>query len=211
MAIAAFTPAELLEAFDLTRVTSSPAVFDFDKLNWVNRHYLKSAPPDRISALALPHFVHAGFLPATLSGPEETWLNATIALLLPSVDRLDQLPERAAVFFAFDATAAKADAANAEVLATPKAQTVLNEFATRVVAEGKPLTGDSFKAMLNDVKTAAGAKGKELFQPLRIALTGSIHGPEFDKLIPLIEDGASLALRKPVLGVRARLDIFLGN
>ena len=201
----------MLEAFDLARVTSSPAVFDFDKLNWVNRHYLKAAAPDRISALALPHFVHAGYLPATLSGPEQTWLNATIALLLPSVDRLDELPERASVFFDYDAAAAKADPANAEILATPKSQTVLNEFATRVVAEGKPLTAETFKAILNEVKTAAGAKGKELFQPLRIALTGSVHGPEFDKLIPLLEDGASLALGKPVLGVRARLDIFLGN
>ena len=206
-----FTPAELLQAFDLTRVTSSPAVFDFDKLNWVNRHYLKSGAPDRVSALALPHFIHAGYLSATLSGPEQTWLNATIALLLPSVDRLNQLPERAAVFFAYDAHAAKAEPTNAEVLATPKAQAVLNEFATRVVTEGKPLTAEAFKAILNDVKAVAGAKGKELFQPLRIALTGSIHGPELDKLIPLIEDGASLALRKPVLGVRARLDIFLGN
>jgi glutamyl-tRNA synthetase/nondiscriminating glutamyl-tRNA synthetase len=206
-----FTTPELLEAFDLARVTSSPAVFDFDKLNWVNRHYLKAAAPDRISALALPHFVHAGYLPATLSGPEQTWLNATIALLLPSVDRLDELPERASVFFDYDAAAAKADPANAEILATPKSQTVLNEFATRVVAEGKPLTAETFKAILNEVKTAAGAKGKELFQPLRIALTGSVHGPEFDKLIPLLEDGASLALGKPVLGVRARLDIFLGN
>jgi len=206
-----FTPAELLEAFDLARVTSSPAVFDFNKLNWINRHYLKSTLPDRLAELSLPHFIHAGYLPATLSGPEQTWLNATLALLLPSVDRLDQLPEKAAVFFAYDAAAAKADPANAEVLASPTTQIVLQEFATGVVTEGKPLTGESFKAIMNAVKAATGAKGKELFQPLRIALTGSIHGPEFDKLIPLLEDGASLALGKPVLGVRARLDIFLGN
>jgi glutamyl/glutaminyl-tRNA synthetase len=58
------------------------------------------------------------------------------------------------------------------------------------------------------VKQATGVKGKELFHPIRISLTGSHSGPEFDKLIPLIEQGAALKLGIP--SVRRRLEQFVG-
>ncbi len=51
-----FTLAELIRAFSLERVTPSPAIFDFDKLNWLNRHYLKLADPERIAKLAERQF-----------------------------------------------------------------------------------------------------------------------------------------------------------
>ncbi|HTX74675.1 MAG TPA: glutamate--tRNA ligase, partial [Terracidiphilus sp.] len=51
-----FTLEELTQAFKLERVTASPAVFDFDKLNWLNRHYLKQTPMERLVKLAWPHF-----------------------------------------------------------------------------------------------------------------------------------------------------------
>ena len=51
-----FTLDELMHAFSLVRVTPSPAVFDFDKLNWLNRHYLKLAAPERMAELAEAQF-----------------------------------------------------------------------------------------------------------------------------------------------------------
>jgi nondiscriminating glutamyl-tRNA synthetase len=61
---------------------------------------------------------------------------------------------------------------------------------------------------MTEVKQATGVKGKDLFHPIRIALTGSHSGPEFDKLIPLIEQGAALQLGIP--SVRQRLEQFVG-
>jgi glutamyl-tRNA synthetase/nondiscriminating glutamyl-tRNA synthetase len=206
-----FTPGELVQAFDLKRVTPSPAVFDWDKLNWINRHYLKALPLGQLAALAHPCFVKAGLLPATLSGADEAWFHALLGMLLPSIDRLDQLPERAAVFFHYDAAAAKADPINAEILAATTAQPVLAAFAEKIHTEGRPTTAARFKEIMNEVKAATGVKGKELFHPIRIALTGSQHGPEFDKLVPLLEDGSELALPKPILSVRDRLTKFLGD
>ncbi len=203
-----FTPAELIAAFDLKRVTPSPAVFDWDKLNWINRHYLKALSPEKLAELSLPYFVKEDLLPSGLDEQQQQWFLSLLALLISAVDRLDQLPAQAAVFFHFDAAAAKANPANAEVLAAATAQPVLGEFATRVVAESAPLTAARFKEIVNEVKAATGVKGKELFHPIRIALTGSTHGPEFDKLVPLMEEGARLKLLKPVLSVRERLAIF---
>ena len=64
---------------------------------------------------------------------------------------------------------------------------------------------------MNEIKTETGAKGKELFHPVRIALTGAHSGPEFDKLIPVIEEGNQLDLPVHVLSVRERVERFLAD
>ena len=62
--------------------------------------------------------------------------------------------------------------------------------------------------IVNEVKAETGAKGKELFHPIRIVITGSHSGPEFDKLIPILEEGSHLQLPKHVLSVRERVEEF---
>jgi glutamyl-tRNA synthetase/nondiscriminating glutamyl-tRNA synthetase len=131
---------------------------------------------------------------------------------MPSVDRLDQLPERASLIFNYDAQAALSAPDNAETLAWPNTDAVLARFLCKILedesaCEGK-LTPEQFKKIVNEVKAETGAKGKELFHPIRIVITGSHSGPEFDKLIPLLEEGSRLELPKHVLSVRERVEEF---
>jgi nondiscriminating glutamyl-tRNA synthetase len=203
-----FSPEELKEEFSLERVTPSPAVFDMEKLYWLNRHYIKEAPPERIEKLAEPYFVRAGLLPENPDENTRSWFGKVLALLAPSVDRLEQLPERAALIFRYDAAAALSAPDNAEVLAAAKTSEVLAAFAQQVEGDPSPMTPERFKAIMNEVKSKTGAKGKDLFHPVRIALTGSHSGPEFDKLIPILEEGSRLTLPHHVLGVRERLAAF---
>jgi glutamyl-tRNA synthetase/nondiscriminating glutamyl-tRNA synthetase len=125
------------------------------------------------------------------------------------VNKLDELPQRAELIFHHDAAAAVSSPENAELLATAKSREVIAAFAQLVGADDTPMTPERFKAIMNEVKAKTGAKGKELFHPIRIVLTGSHSGPEFDKLIPILEDGSQLALPQHVLSVRERLDKFL--
>ena len=203
-----FTLPELTRAFSLERVTPSPAIFDFDKLNWLNRHYLKQADPDRLAALAWGYF--ADRLPPHDASPEpvKAWFSRLLTLFVPAVDHLGQLPDKSAFVFGFDPDAARANEENAAVLAADSARTVLTELAGRVRVHEGPVTPEAFKAWMNEIKAATGIKGKELFHPVRIALTGAHSGPEFDKLIPLMEDGAALGLG--VLSVQERVERFTG-
>src|SRR5438874_6854050 len=77
----AFTPKELIKEFSLERVTPSPAIFDFEKLFWLNRHYMKVADPQRIVALSLPYFRKSGLLPQGESAEVRSWAEKVIALL----------------------------------------------------------------------------------------------------------------------------------
>ncbi len=70
------------------------------------------------------------------------------------------------------------------------------------------LTPEQFKKIVNEVKAETGAKGKELFHPIRIVITGSHSGPDFDRLIPILEDGSHLNLPKHVLNVHQRVEEF---
>ncbi len=58
------------------------------------------------------------------------------------------------------------------------------------------------------MKAETGAKGKELFHPIRVVITGSHSGPDFDRLIPILEEGSHLTLPKHVLNVRERVEEF---
>ena len=78
-------------------------------------------------------------------------------------------------------------------------------------ADPSPMTPERFKAIMNEVKTKSGAKGKDLFHPVRIVVTGSHSGPEFDKLIPILEEGSKLPLPKHVMNVGERVAAFRKN
>lgn len=216
-----FSMPELVKEFSLQRVTPSPAVFDMEKLYWLNRHYIKASPPERIEKLVQPYFsqlIGEVFPDAKHTADfsdvpdSKRWLANVIQLLVPSVDRLDQLPEKASLIFNYDPAAALASPDNADVLTWPQMDAVLARFTYKILEddsarEGK-LTPEHFKKIVNEVKAETGAKGKELFHPIRLVITGSHSGPEFDKLIPILEEGSRLQLPKPVLNVHQRVSEF---
>ena len=203
-----FSSDELKKEFRLERVTPASAVFDMEKLYWLNRHYVKQSPPERIENLALPYFIEAGYIPPDPCVRIAQWFSKVVALLVPSVNKLDELPVKATLIFHVDAATALASPDNAEVLALPKANDVLAEFLQRAEVEASLMTPERFKAIVNEVKEKTGAKGKELFHPVRIVITGSHSGPEFDKLIPILEEGSQLELPTHVMNVRERVGAF---
>lgn len=208
-----FSSEELIREFQLERVTASPAVFDWNKLHYLNRHYLKASNPARVLELAWPFFSSAGLLPPRgASAPEIVgWMAQVTALFLPSIDQLDQLPGRAEFLFAHHPEAIQADQENAAILAAPSAHPVLQAFAARLSTHAGAVTPELFKQWMNEVKAETGVKGKDLFHPLRIALTGAHSGPEFDKLLPILEHGSELPLPQPLPGVRQRMAAFLNH
>ena len=203
-----FTIEELTHEFKVERVTTAPAVFDWAKLHWLNRYYLKQCEPLRLIALAAPYFEKAGLVENLPEAAIVGWLEKLIALFLPSLDQLDQLPDKADFIFHFDPTAALTNPENAALLATESAKKVLAGFAARIQKASGTVTPEQFKLWMTEIKTETGAKGKELFHPVRIALTGAHSGPEFDKLIPVIEEGSRLDLPAHVLSVRERIEQF---
>jgi len=180
---------ELARRFRLEKVGHSAGVFDVEKLAWVNRHYLKGADHRRLAELALPYLQQAGWITTATAGDLE-FLTQIVPAAAASVDRLEQVPRRLA--FLFDYSAERAldvpqirDEANS-------ARAVIEALASELAASGPLLDRDTFRAAATRVRDKTGQKGKALFHPIRLALTGEGEGLELDLAVPAIERGAAL-------------------
>jgi glutamyl-tRNA synthetase/nondiscriminating glutamyl-tRNA synthetase len=181
---------DLAARFRLEDVGRSAGVFDVDKLAWINRHYLKLAAPARLARLAVPHLQQAGWISAATPSDLE-YLEAIVPLAAASVDRLEQVAPRLAFLFQYSATATLS---RPEMAAEAReAQDVIDALAAELATTGPVLDRDAFRAAAGRVRERTGRKGKALFHPIRIALTGEAEGLELDLAVPAIDRGAALA------------------
>ena len=162
----------------------------------------------RLASLAWEYF--GGFLPTKEDAADEVlvWFVNLIQVFVPAVDHLDQLMPKSLFLFGFDVEQAREREDNAAILAVDSARTVLGEFASHVRAHQDRVTPEVFKSWMEEIKDATGIKGQELYHPIRVALTGTHSGPDFDKIIPLIENGKAVGLDVPT--VQQRIEKFVG-
>jgi len=187
---------EIARLFDFNHVSHSAAVFDVDKLAWMNRHYMKEAPSGRLAREALRYFVRAGFLTLATDASLQ-YLESVLPLAVGSVDRLEQLPERVA--FIFDWEPARAATL---VGADPGGRAAVAAFADELASLGR-LDRDAFRAAAARARDRTGLKGRALFHPIRAALTAAEAGPELDLAVPAIDRAAALGSGAGLVPVKA--------
>ncbi len=166
--------------FSLERVNSAPAVFDPTKFEWLNGQYIHAMSAAELAPLVKPFF-------------DVPWLEEGIDVVKTSVQRLTQFAD--ALRFVLEYTPPQIERAFAEKLAED------------LRAHGAPQDEASYKAMTERLKNATGAKGKALFMPLRLAMTGLEHGPELVRSIPLLQHASEVDAR--VLSPLARVEAIL--
>jgi nondiscriminating glutamyl-tRNA synthetase len=180
---------ELARRFRIEDVGHSAGVFDVEKLAWVNRHYLKSADPSRLVTLSIPYLRAAGWI-ANATADDMRFLAHVVPAAAASVDRLEQIPPRVAFVFDYSAERTLDDPSiRTEALSS---RAVIDALAEELSASPPLLDREAFRAAAGRVKDRCGQKGKALFHPIRLALTGAAEGLELDVAVPAIERGAQL-------------------
>ncbi len=183
-----FSMDELIRLFSFDRVSKAGAIFDPEKLKWMNGEYIKKTDVGKLTDLAFPYLeAHYGN-----QALEREWVERLVALYQPSIGYLQELPQQAELFFR-DEVHPDADAR--EVLNQPSVPTVLPAFrekvATTMDADFQPA---NIKKMLKEVQKETGFKGKQLFMPIRAAVTGQTHGPDLNQTLSLL--GREKVLRR---------------
>ncbi len=180
-----FTLDKLAEAFSLERVSKSPAVFDLNKLNWINAHYMKQAPLERLADLALPYLREAGVFPeGELSSEQREWIKGYVHAILERLDYMAQAREFVHYFVGAEVPEPESAAA-VDVLRGEQVLSVLSLLADKVET-AKDLNGESTKGILKGITKDLKLSGKLVYMPIRVALTGQMHGPELYDIIPLL-------------------------
>jgi len=187
---------ELIEVFDAGRLSKSPAVFDSQKLAWMNNEYIKKADVERIVALCLPHLQSAELIAEQPSDEVLSWVHDLVALHQDKLRSASEIIEHTALFFR---ESVEDEAEAIEVLAEETVPTVLSAFLAELQADGAEFTVDGIKAMIKSVQKSTGCKGKALFMPIRAAITGQTHGPDLNQSLVL------LGYDKVVARLQARL------
>jgi len=178
-----FTMEELVREFSLSRVAKNPAVFDIDKLNWINGKHLRAMEPDRFVEFAKPHMIKAGFMTGKENFEKTCWLEAVIKTAQNQVDYAAQVPEAVKLYFNDNV-----EFENAEAEAVLKEENVprVMKLFLDALPTLEAMNSENVKALFKTIRKTTKLGGKQVFMPVRVALTGNMHGPELVEIIPLL-------------------------
>jgi len=176
----------MVREFDPARVSRSPSTFDPAKLDWLSAQHVQRMPAGRLGRLVAESLSSAGRLPSAEYREDDPWIAGLGELLRTKIERLEQVPERAAGLFAPGGLPEGPE--SRDILAAPGARDVVAALADEF-DRSEPEDAEAWAGVVARVKAASGRKGKDLFHPLRVALTGSASGPELDRLVPLAVAG----------------------
>ncbi|OMF23770.1 glutamate--tRNA ligase [Paenibacillus sp. FSL H8-0548] len=178
-----YTRDELVSVFNPERLSKSPAVFDTQKLSWMNNEYLKKADLARVVDLCLPHLQKAGLVASELDAEGRAWATDLVALHQDKLRYASEIVPMTELFFR-DTVEDEEEAL--AVLAEEQVPTVLQAFLALIEAGESSFQVDGIKEMIKAVQKGTGFKGKQLFMPIRAALTGQTHGPDLNQSIALL-------------------------
>lgn len=195
-----YTREELIESFDLSRVTASPAQFDQAKLKWINGQHLRAMQKETF----VPHMEETLLRDGVIGKADATLMNHVAGMVQEKCDLLN------------DAAAILSSCLDYELAETAKtceeASGILgDDFASLAsaisesVSKGEfpaDMSADSFetdfKDWINALGKTTGRKGKRLFMPVRLALTGNLAGPDIGLQLKAVGLAASAEPRKLV-------------
>ena len=177
---------EFIEAFELSRVSSNPAAFDVQKLEWMNNHYIQALEDDDLAARCLPFLAHAGL------SPEPTTLRRAMPLVRERMKHLTEAVELLRFLFTDDVEPNE----KAAELVAKAPDGYLAAVADRL-SELDPWEASSIQPALDELSQAFGLNRTKGWQPVRAAVTGSNVSP------PLPESLALLGRDRTVARVRA--------
>ena len=171
-----------VEMFDPARLSKSPAAFDAKKLEWINNQYMKQADLETVTALALPHLIKAGYVEENASPEKLEWVQKVVSLYHEQMSYGAEIVELSSLFFSEEPAI---DSVAKEVLEGETVSEVLNAF-SKQLDEITPFDAGEIKKAIKTVQKETGIKGKNLFMPIRVAVTGQSHGPEIGPTIELL-------------------------
>jgi len=174
---------ELVEKFSTDRITKSPAVFDNQKLRWMNGQHLRALPESAQAEMIGETLLGAGLV-TDASG---AFAKAASALVADRVELVQDAVLEVAAIVGYPLAENIASGKLAKVLDDDFGQiadAVVTAYEAgeleAAVAEG------NFKGFINGVGKSLGRKGKRLFMPMRVALTGRMEGPDVGEVLTLL-------------------------
>jgi len=181
---------EMKRQFSLDRVSKNAAIYDLNKLAWMNGHYIRSIDLNRLTDLALPFLIRAGLVHEPVDLATRDFVAAILAVLRDRIKTLGELPNATVYFFrddhGFDPKAVE------KHLSSPEAAGLLD--AARVELAGLDRFNlETTEAAYRALAQRLGIKSGALIHPTRVAITGRTIGPGLFDIMALLGRERTLA------------------
>ncbi len=174
---------DIVKQFKLERVTRANPVFDIGKLNWLNAHYIRQAPLERIAALSIPYLIEEGLITEEEAVEKKEWLYLVVETVKESLVKISDITEKVKIFF--DDRIVPEDDEAAELLKGEHVSRLLRVFKEKLLNAGT-VDQEFCKGIFKVIQKETGIKGKNLFMPVRVAITGQCHGPELVNILLIL-------------------------
>ena len=169
-----FSLQELEEYFSLERITKSGAVFDLEKLKWMNGHYIRNLDVIKLEERLLPYFLAAGY-----EIENEARFRKIIEFARERITLLPEIIAETRMFY----EELQFSEEDKLILESESAQK-LYEYWLKRLKQDKETTSEDIEKLIKESGSELQLKGKALYFPLRLALYGKVHGPN----IPILFD-----------------------
>ena len=166
--------------FDLTHVGKSGAIFDPQKLHWMGQQYINKMPLDDLTRALLPFLEEAQLLSRDQVRAKFEWLKQVVDVVRKSMGCFSDVIKETFYFFSDELHFEPAQ------YDEMKGQKALLEAYIKSISTVGDFSGDHFGAAIKEVGKQTNLKGKALYHPLRLAMTGREDGPELVKVGPLL-------------------------
>jgi nondiscriminating glutamyl-tRNA synthetase len=173
---------EVINKFELQDMIKSSCIFDINKLNWINGHYIRSSEVDRITTYSIRFLQEKKLLLGAITEKKFQWLKKIVLAVRDHLENLSQITDYVQTYIAEEVTMAKKAK---EILKKRQSQKVL-EILLNETAKTEDFNKESFKNIVNSIQEKTGTRGKELYLPIRAALTGQLDGPELVLILPIL-------------------------
>jgi nondiscriminating glutamyl-tRNA synthetase len=171
---------EIVALYELEKLSRSPAVFDDDKLSWMNGEYIRAMELPELAKRIRPFVVRAGYDPDSRG---EAWFLSVLGTVRGALRTLAEIGPHLEIYYP-DRFGFENDAK--AMLSTEEGKRVVALFREEVVRHQGVSSEQALAEIQNAVKEKSGVKGKGLFMPIRASVTGKQHGPELKLVLPLL-------------------------
>jgi nondiscriminating glutamyl-tRNA synthetase len=170
---------KMVEDFSIQAVSRSAPIYNRKKLEWLNSFYIREKEEPQLSEILIPYLRKAGLW---IDQMDRQWLNQISGVLKENLVILSQVEEYLGIFF--DEKFFFEDGAKT-ILLDPRNRETLRSVLS-ILEDPSEITSDGQISLLTQLEKKTKRKGKDLYAPLRAAVTGKTKGPELAQTLPLL-------------------------
>ncbi|MCC5910789.1 MAG: glutamate--tRNA ligase [Clostridiaceae bacterium] len=178
-----FSIKELEDKFSLDRVSKSSGVFDVNKLNWINSHYIKESDIKRLTDLAIPYLIEANYITEEEAEEKYNWLQEMVAIFQEKISYMSEIKDHVDIFFKDQVEPQDQEAQG--ILKEEHIPQLMEVFHQKLI-DSEVVDKDTIKRIFKEIQKENGIKGPKLFKPIRVAVTGKSHGADLPLIIEVL-------------------------